>query len=68
MGEPQPKNPTLPQLRTCFDLCQRLTLMYRPLSLVCLDVSSGNIYILAGEETEILIFPNGQWKFKASSP
>jgi hypothetical protein len=61
---PNPKHPTLPQLRTCFDLCQRLTLMYRSLAIVCMDHSSGNIFILAGEETEILIYPDGRWKFK----
>jgi hypothetical protein len=38
--------------------------MYRSLSLVCMDDSSGNIFILAGEETEILIFPDGRWMFK----
>jgi hypothetical protein len=61
---PNPQHPTLPQLKTCFDLCQRLTLMYRSLALVCLDETSGNIFILAGEETEILIFPDGRWMFK----
>jgi Caspase domain len=56
--------PNLRQLRTLFDLCQRLTLMYRHLSLVCIDESSGNILILAGEGTEIVIFPDGRWMFK----
>jgi len=58
------KNPTVAQLKTCFDLCQRLTLMYRSLSIVCFDEKSRSIFILAGDETEILIYPDGQWRFQ----
>lgn len=56
--------PTVAQLKTCFDLCQRLTLMYRPISLVCFDEKLGTIFLLAGEETEILIYPDGRWRFQ----
>ncbi|OUC12857.1 MAG: hypothetical protein B0A82_20865 [Alkalinema sp. CACIAM 70d] len=56
--------PTNAQLKTCFDLCQRLTLMYRSIGLVCFDETSGNIFILAGDETEILIYPDGRWRFQ----
>ena len=58
------KIPPVAQLKTCFDLCQRLTLMYRSIAIVCFDEKSRSIFILAGDETEILIYPDGQWRFQ----
>ncbi len=56
--------PIAAQALMCFILCQRLTMFYIPLYLVCLDKPTGNVFILAGEETEILIFPNGEWRYE----
>ncbi|WP_432205686.1 DUF6888 family protein [Synechocystis sp. PCC 7509] len=56
--------PTDAQILTCFILCQRLTMMYRPLYLVCLDKPTGEVFILAGEEMQILIDRTGKWRFE----
>lgn len=55
--------PTTEQTLTCFILCQRLTSLYRSIFLVRLDERTEDIYILAGEETEILIDKHGNWEF-----
>jgi len=47
----------------CFILCQHLTNLYRSIFVVRLDGRSRKIFILAGEETEILVAPNGEWEF-----
>ena len=39
-------------------------MMYRPIYLVCLDKPTGQIFILAGEETEILIDRDGSWRYE----
>ncbi len=38
-------------------------MMYRHLHLVCLDKPTGEVFILAGEEMQILIDRNGKWRF-----
>ncbi|WP_416245351.1 DUF6888 family protein [Crocosphaera sp. XPORK-15E] len=55
--------PTTVQALICFDVCQRLTNLYLPIFMVRLDQRSGKIFILAGEETEILIDQNGEWDY-----
>jgi hypothetical protein len=37
--------------------------MYRPIFLIRLDERTGQIFILAGEETEIVIHRDGRWDF-----
>ncbi|MFN8782998.1 MAG: DUF6888 family protein [Pseudanabaena sp.] len=48
------------QLKTCFLVCQSLSSMYLPIYLVRFDSRYNAIYILAGEETEVLIGGNGE--------
>jgi hypothetical protein len=48
------------QLRKCFVVCQILSSMYLPIYLVRFDSRYSAIYILAGEETEVLIGSNGE--------
>lgn len=55
--------PTTAQALTCFDLCQRLTNFYLPVYLVRLNRRIHEVLILAGEETEILIERDGNWKY-----
>ncbi|WP_373873008.1 DUF6888 family protein [Microseira wollei] len=55
--------PTAAQALTCFIICQRLTNFYRPIFVVRLDRRIDKIYILAGEETEIVIDRNGEWEY-----
>jgi hypothetical protein len=37
--------------------------MYLPIYLIRLDERTKDIFLLAGEETEILIFHNGKWRY-----
>jgi hypothetical protein len=52
--------PTEIQAIRCFMMCQRITQMYLPLYLVRLDERTGDIFILAGEELQVLIDENGE--------
>jgi hypothetical protein len=55
--------PTAKQNLICFTLCQNLTTFLLPIFIVRLDERTENIYILAGEETGILINRNGKWRY-----
>ncbi|WP_445253402.1 DUF6888 family protein [Nostoc sp. UHCC 0870] len=55
--------PTLEQKTQCFILCCWLTKLYLPISLVRVDERTGNIFLLAGEENIIEIYPNGKWRY-----
>ncbi|WP_250123789.1 hypothetical protein [Chroococcidiopsis sp. CCMEE 29] len=51
--------PTADQALSCFIACQTLTAMYLPIFLIRLDERTDEVYVLAGEETEILIDRSG---------
>lgn len=55
--------PTVEKLKTSFILTFWATKMYLPVFLVRIDERTKNIVILAGEETEIIIYPNGKWRY-----
>jgi len=55
--------PTSEQLKTYFVLTARLTKMYISVNLGTLDRRTDNVYVLAGEEIEIVIYPNAHWIF-----
>ncbi|MBD2239540.1 hypothetical protein H6G35_23495 [Aulosira sp. FACHB-113] len=55
--------PTQEQMRTCFILGYWATKMYLPIYLIRIDERTRDVVILAGEETEILIYPNGKWRY-----
>lgn len=55
--------PTSEQLRTYFILTSRLTKMFISVNLGTVDERTLDVYVLAGDEIEILIFPNGNWIF-----
>ncbi len=55
--------PTAEQNLICFILSQNLTAFLLPIFIVRLDERTGNIYILAGEETGIVINRNGKWRY-----
>ncbi|MBD2605162.1 hypothetical protein H6G81_11615 [Scytonema hofmannii FACHB-248] len=55
--------PTSEQSLICFILSQNLTTFLLPIFIVRLDERTGNIYILAGEETGIVINRNGKWRY-----
>ena len=58
-----PRYPTAEQNLTCFILSQNLTSMLLDISMVRLDERTGNVYILAGEETGIVITRDGKWRY-----
>ncbi|WP_408648759.1 MULTISPECIES: DUF6888 family protein [Tumidithrix] len=55
--------PTADQGITCITLCQSLTNTFMPIFMVRLDERTGNVFILAGDNIEIEIYPNGRWRF-----
>lgn len=55
--------PTLEQIKTCFVLSVGVTSMYQSINLIRVDERTREIYFLAGEEIELVIFENGKWSF-----
>ena len=55
--------PTQKQIQACFILSCRLTKMYVPIYLIRVDERTKEVFILAGEETEIAIEANGDWRY-----
>lgn len=55
--------PTSAQVQKCFQLCCNLTEKYCSIDLVKLDKRSARVIILAREEINIEIEPNGEWRF-----
>ncbi|MEC4819119.1 MAG: hypothetical protein SAK29_38475 [Scytonema sp. PMC 1069.18] len=47
--------PTVEQAMELYKMCQNLTSLYMSINLVIIDERTSNLYILAGEELEILI-------------
>jgi Iap family predicted aminopeptidase len=55
--------PTIEQCLSCVQVCRDLTSLYIPIYLVRLDERDRQLIILAGEELQITITPNGKWRF-----
>ncbi|WP_422632159.1 DUF6888 family protein [Stenomitos frigidus] len=55
--------PTAAQTLECFSVCYSLTKMYLPIYIVRIDERTGDIFILAGEETIVLINRDGKRTF-----
>jgi hypothetical protein len=53
------------QTLTLYIICQNLTAMFLPIYIVRLDERTNSIYILAGEETGIIITSNGYWRYES---
>jgi hypothetical protein len=45
------------------ELCQSLSDLYQDICLFRFDALTGDIYILAGENLEIIIYQDGNWEF-----
>jgi hypothetical protein len=52
--------PTVEQAMELYKMSQNLTSLYLSINLVTIDERTSNLYILAGEELEILISPQGE--------
>jgi hypothetical protein len=57
------KMPTIEQLKTFYIMVYWNTKMYVPINLARIDERTNNLIILAGEESEITIYPNGKWRY-----
>ena len=56
-------NPTAVQALTCLRVCQMVSNSFLDIHLIRFNEIKGYVYILAGDEMEILIFPEGNWRF-----
>ena len=56
-------NPTAVQALTCLRVCQMVSNSFLVIHIFRFDEIKGYVYILAGDEMEILIFPEGNWRF-----
>ncbi len=57
--------PPSEQTLILYIISQNLTAMFLPIYIVRLDERTNNIYILAGEETGIVITPYGYWRYES---
>ncbi|AFZ14051.1 hypothetical protein Cri9333_3218 [Crinalium epipsammum PCC 9333] len=55
--------PTNAQAQACLRVCQMLSNSYRNIELFRFDDETGIVFILAGEDIQIIIPPNGRWRF-----
>jgi hypothetical protein len=55
--------PTEAQVWQCYRLCCWATRLYMPVYLVRLDERTEYIIFIAGEETVIEIYPDGNWRY-----
>ncbi len=57
--------PTVEQAFACVRVCQMLSSGYQPIHVFRYNLNTKTVFILTGatESLEILIFPNGQWRF-----
>ncbi|MHC5934622.1 DUF6888 family protein [Nostoc sp.] len=61
--EEQTINPTNEQALACVRVCQMLSNGYRNIQLFRFNELKGYIFILAGDNIQIMIFPSGDWRF-----
>ena len=63
LSEDKPINPTNKQAQACLRVCQMLSNSYKDIHLFRFDERLGNIFILAGDDIQIMIPPSGEWYF-----
>ncbi|NMG20273.1 DUF6888 family protein [Brasilonema bromeliae] len=52
-----------PGKHLCVIICQYLSNFYREIQLFRFSDTTGNVFILAGDELQILVFRDGTWRF-----
>jgi hypothetical protein len=57
------KLPTNDQAQACVRVCQSLSNFYQNIELFRFDEGTQSIFILAGEELQVVINPDGEWRF-----
>ncbi|MDJ0745853.1 MAG: hypothetical protein QNJ32_21170 [Xenococcaceae cyanobacterium MO_167.B27] len=56
-------NPTNQQAQASLRVCQMLSNGYQDIHLFRFDKKIGNVFILAGDDIQIVIPPKGEWYF-----
>jgi hypothetical protein len=56
-------NPTNKQAQASLRVCQMLSNGYKDIHLFRFDDRIGNVFILAGDDIQIVIPPDGEWYF-----
>ncbi|WP_442936755.1 DUF6888 family protein [Nostoc sp.] len=55
--------PTTEQALACIRVCQMLSNLYKDIRLFRFDDKTGQVYILAGDELQVIVLSNGIWDF-----
>ncbi|WP_016874192.1 DUF6888 family protein [Chlorogloeopsis fritschii PCC 9212] len=55
--------PTIEQAFACVRVCQMLSNLYKDIKLFRFDDKTGEVYILAGDDIQVIVYPNGEWEF-----
>jgi hypothetical protein len=55
--------PTDKQAQACLRVCQMLSNYYQSIDIFRFDAQNGNVFILAGENIQVLVPPSGDWVF-----
>ncbi|MCL1470432.1 DUF6888 family protein [Argonema antarcticum] len=56
-------NPTDEQAQACLRVCQMLSNGFKNIQLFRFDPQTGDVYIFAGDELQIIVPPSGLWYF-----
>ncbi|MCL1468578.1 DUF6888 family protein [Argonema galeatum] len=56
-------NPTDEQAQACLRVCQMLSNGYRNIELFRFNPQTGIVFIFASEELQVVVPPNGVWRF-----
>ncbi|WP_372478229.1 DUF6888 family protein [Nostoc mirabile] len=51
------------QALACVRVCQMLSNLYKDIRLFRFDDKTGQVYILAGDELQVIVLSNGIWDF-----
>jgi hypothetical protein len=55
--------PTNEQAQACVRVCQMLSNTYKDIHLFRFEIQTRDVYILAGENIQIIVPPSGLWRF-----
>ncbi|WP_414690186.1 DUF6888 family protein [Nostoc sp.] len=55
--------PTTEQALACVRVCQMLSNLYKDIRLFRFDDKTGQVYMLAGDELQVIVLSNGIWDF-----
>ncbi|MCT7992128.1 hypothetical protein NG793_00315 [Laspinema sp. C5] len=56
-------NPTNEQAQACLRVCQMLSNRFRDIHLFRYNPQKGYVYILAGDNLEVIVMSSGEWRF-----